>query len=763
MNGTCPFQRIRNSLLWQAGGYVGRCPFMLGFFILVSGIHQLLGQRIQLTAPADTGHHPLPDAVVIFQSLEPGSHGQSRIGLTDASGSVRCPYLGKQVVQVNHLGFHKLTDTLEVEPEATVRLALRKSEVELAEQVITGQYSADYATNAVDRIRVVDRVRIETQAANNLRDLLTNELNIRLTQDNILGAGMEIQGLSGQNVKILVDGVPMVGRMNGNIDLQQINLNLVDRIEIVEGPMSAIYGTDALGGVIHLITKQPTKKLDVGVNGYYEHIGHFNADGRIGFAKGNHALQASGGRYFFDGWSPWRERTRYQLWKPREQYFGDLRYSLTIKNLKLRYQGNLFRERISNRGEPVVTPFTATARDEFYTTWRTTHNVYANVLLPKHLNLDLIASYNLFYRTREVFIRDMTTLLDRPTEDPRDEDTIRMHNVVLRGVLNRSKTDAVFNFQAGYDFNLDFAYGSNLTDGTKSIHDFSFFFTSEIKPVKRLTLRPSLRYGYNTNYRLPFIGSLSLRYEIVENLVFRASYARGFRTPTLKELYLYFVDINHNIQGNPNLKAEDSHNAQMALSWQKPAQNWFFRMEHAAFFNHVNNQIQLAIVNPDSLLYSYVNIGTFESVGYQFNSRFKFKGLTVDAGAAAVGRYNLAYSVDKSRERYIFSPEVRANVSYNFRKIGLTLAAFYKYNGRLQNFQVNSSGEVFQTFLADFHMLDVTATKTFWKQRISLTAGVKNALNVRQVAGFQPTAHSTGSVANLGTGVVGFASVRFNL
>ncbi len=53
--------------------------------------------------------------------------------------------------------------------------------------------------------------------------MLTNELNVRLSQDNVLGSSLSIQGISGQNIKILVDGVPVIGRLDGNIDLNQIN------------------------------------------------------------------------------------------------------------------------------------------------------------------------------------------------------------------------------------------------------------------------------------------------------------------------------------------------------------------------------------------------------------------------------------------------------------------------------------------------------------------------------------------------------------
>jgi len=111
---------------------------------------------------------------------------------------------------------------------------------------------------------------------------MNTQLNIRIGQDNILGSSMSINGLSGQNVKVMVDGVPVIGRLEGNIDLSQINMNNVSKIEIIEGPMSTIYGTDALGGVVNIITQDPVSDgMQFDANGYYESVYQVNFDGKF--------------------------------------------------------------------------------------------------------------------------------------------------------------------------------------------------------------------------------------------------------------------------------------------------------------------------------------------------------------------------------------------------------------------------------------------------------------------------------------------------
>ncbi len=118
----------------------------------------------------------------------------------------------------------------------------------LPKVVLTSQIKPQSVDSTVNKVRVISRQRIEEQAAPNPMRLPSNELNISISNDAVLGSQISLNGLSGQHVKILRDGVPVIGRQDGNLDLSQINLNNVERIEIVEGPQSTVYGTEAYGG-----------------------------------------------------------------------------------------------------------------------------------------------------------------------------------------------------------------------------------------------------------------------------------------------------------------------------------------------------------------------------------------------------------------------------------------------------------------------------------------------------------------------------------
>jgi hypothetical protein len=99
--------------------------------------------------------------------------------------------------------------------------------------VVTAQFSPTDARETVNSVRLINRKTIEQKGASNLQELLQMEANIRISQDPLLGSEISINGLKGENVKILIDGVPVVGRLNGNIDAGQIPLHAIQKLKLL--------------------------------------------------------------------------------------------------------------------------------------------------------------------------------------------------------------------------------------------------------------------------------------------------------------------------------------------------------------------------------------------------------------------------------------------------------------------------------------------------------------------------------------------------
>ncbi len=611
---------------------------------------------------------------------------------------------------------------------------------ELETFVITAQYNKIYKEKSINKIKVIDREEIESLGAVNLKDVLSFENNIRLSQDNILGSSMSLQGVSGQNIKILIDGIPVIGRLNGNIDISQINLNNIEQIEIVEGPLSVNYGTDALAGTINLISKKNNiDEFSIDINTYYETVGQYNLDASLFYKLKKGSLNFSGGRNFFDGWSPedifiefpiskLADSSRYKQWKPKEQFFSKIEYSLTNKSSSIRTFINIFDEKITNRGNP-RSPYFETAFDDYYFTFRKDIGVDYNKKLESGVQIRIIGGYNNYKRIKNTFYKDLTSLEQQQTSSSEDQDTIHFNNFLSRG----SWTSLIgkHNYQIGYELNHENTQGKRINGNIKTQSDFALFGSYELKPNENFIIKPALRLTYNSNYKAPLIPSLNFKYQ-ANNLNFRTSYARGFRAPSLKELYFNFVDINHNIIGNVMLKAEESNNLSADVVWTKKSNEYIFQADLGGFYNDINNLITLA-QSGDNNQYTYVNIGRFKTTGIQLNGSLKYNKLKINIGIANIGRHNYL-------EDYIgvptfnFTQEFSSNIIYSIPKYKLRIASFYKYTGATFGFFLNNQDEVIQSEISSFNLLDLNLTKTFKNEKISLTIGGKNLFNVQSIS-----------------------------
>ncbi len=665
--------------------------------------------------------------------------------VTDKKGNALNPFSVRTIIQLSSIGYKSYADTLQAGESKVIVLRVKKLQTE--QIVITGQLTPESTDKSIHKVRVIDRERINSQAANTARDILSGELNIRLSQDNILGSFMSLQGLSGQNVKILVDGVPVIGRQDGNIDLSQISLSNIERLEIVEGPLATIYGTDALAGAVNFITRKPmnSKNVEASLHLYSESAGQYNADGRLGFSIEDIRCSLSGGRNFFGGFTN-PDTSRFKQWKPREQYFTDWSFGRMFGEITLRYSGSYFNELITNRGEPRA-PYRETAFDDTYRTIRSNNTLFfdGTILGDGWTSTGNIA-FNNFTRQKNTVFRNLVTLENTPTS-PADQDTSTFNSWFVRGTAARSNIINDCNLQLGYDFAFERGSGRRIDGGNQAINDYAVFGIVQYSITDNLVLQPGLRFAYNTRYNAPIIPSLNIKYNAQENLSFRASYSRGFRAPSLKELFLYFVDGTHNIQGNTNLQAEYSHNAQASLDWKLSfGESIAMKLEASTFFNDIRNLISLSAASATE--YSYFNIDKFQTLGARSSVSLYTNRLIATLGAAYTGRYNQVESISAA-PRYSYSPEMQLNCEYTIPELEIKTSAWYKFTGWLPQFQQNAAGELLEGYIQSFHSLDLTMTKSFYDNLFILSAGVKNLANVQNLAVFGGTsssgAHSSAS------------------
>lgn len=696
-------------------------------------------------------------------------------GITNFNGILRIsnalPVGGS--LEVRSAGFeHLVLNNLETTHNPKIVIQLIPQNRMLNQVVVTATFEGENSRESAYFTRVIDQEKITQMGAVSLRDVLTNELGIQLQQDNILGSGMKLQGIGGQNVKILIDGVPVIGRLDGSIDLSQINMLQVERIELIEGPLSVQYGSDALAGTINIITKKTIKgSWEYGGQTFYESVGQYNLDLHAGKRFGHHLIQVNGARYFFDGWSPgddfWAypkatpaDSNRTHQWKPKEQYIWGATYRYVRNNWNFRMNYDGYREWMTNRGTPIK-PYQLRAFDDVYDTKRQTGSVHTDLKLKNNWKLKAMASYAWYNRTKNTFFVDLTTLERDLAQNPTLQDTTFYTQALSRGSAFHTTNSGKWATELGYEVSNETMTGKRILDSRQQVFYSDLFATTTWKPLAQLVIKPGVRYGYHSAYNMIPVPSLHMSY-LKNNWNIRASYARGFRAPSIKELHFEFIDINHNIVGNTELSPEQAHNVQFSLHWQKETQKLQTKWDLKLFYNDISDQISLQ-VREGTQEYTYFNIDRTRTTGATLNSEFALKNLQLTAGASWLAFHIIQHSF--SYPEFLHFPEFRASAIYSLPKQGLQFSLFWKFTGPQPLYVTGQSQEPEIRRTESFHLLDLTLSKQLWKNRLQIIFGAKNLLNVTQLTtnGGGGAHSSGGGFTNVARGRSVFLSFRFNL
>jgi outer membrane receptor for ferrienterochelin and colicins len=711
--------------------------------LLISlGASTLHAQQATVKLVDETGE-TLPG--VIVHLVKSGDQKANETVVSDVNGlaTINIPAYPAQL-EIANLGYTSFTQTINQQPKGVLNIELNKKYTGLGEVIVTGVGRPTKLDEAVSVYKIITAADIRAQGAVTLQDALRNQLGMTVGQDNILGGTIKMQGMSGDNVKILVDGLPLNGRESQNIDLSTVNMANIEKIEVAQGPMSIMYGADALGGVINLITRKNKDSWNIGGDAFYESIGKYNfgVNGAVRTGKSNISLGV--GRNFFQGWDPNSDTIRDPLWRPKEQYFANLKYTYDIsENASVTYGSDYMNDRLFLKGGlENFSPFVLTTKDQIITTQRWMNRLQFKWKTGNSGYWESNNAYSLYRRSVESYYTDLTTLEKTPDQSL-NANSLSVYNDVTSRTTYNNKV-GMLNYTFGYDVNLQFASGvEKIQNGKQSVGDYALFLITDINVTDKLKLQPALRGAYNTKYNSPLLPSMSILYKASDVWRFRASYARGFRAPTLKELYLDFQDANHSILGNENIKPEDGHHFQVSGAYTVAKQGTdFCNISLTGFYNDVTDLIALAPVENTAGVspapYTYVNVGKFKNVNLQLQTQSQWKQLNVVLG----GSFNQNLETITSVAYNYW--EVNGNVRYVFKEPGLGLSLFYKYTSKTPEAISDVTGNYVFTgnIIKDYHNLDASVDKSFWKNRVNVTAGIRNLFNNRILG---PSNASTGS------------------
>jgi len=700
---------------------------LFALYTLFSTVLFAQNSRIQVLEPE--GNSPVHLAHVLFQCQSGTDKGKEQWVITDEKGWAENPYADTSLALISHIRYEEV-ELLLLPTEQKVVL-LKVNPVGLNETVVTGQFSAVRKKESVYKVSSIGQKEIDSKGATNMREAINGELNFRTNNGHVNETSINLNGLSGNHVKIMIDGVPVVGRLRGNIDLSQLNLNNVERVEVIEGPTSVVYGTNALGGVVNIITKKNIEpKKSICFNSYVESVGQYNIGVDLSFRSKKNTYKLHAGRNFFAGYSS-DEEARLLDWKPREQYFANFMLSRRIKHFRLVYGLDGFSEKMTSRGAPIA-PYYTKAFDTYYKTARLTNRVLLRGRISGNKHLDITASHSYFERTRNIYFKELTTLSETLTPNTNDQDTTVFGNLLFRAVLSSKNDSSKFNYVLGSEINSDRIVAGRIAERNQNISNYALFVQARYKPFEFLTLQPALRYAYNTRYDAPLIPSINALLRLNDETDIRLSYAKGFRAPDLKELFLQFqFNSSINLWGNTNLNPENSDHYNVFLDYTNQWGPHRLSFNPKLYYTKVNNLIGL--VQTTDVDWVYSNINFFISRGGAISFQYGYKNVDLRAALNVYETYNSVFDDGTVENTFFNSSDITSGIKYTLDSSGLSLSLNYKYTGEIRSFYIDDNQEIQESLIGDFHTLDCTATKGFRGGKYRLTMGIKNIFDVSSV------------------------------
>lgn len=442
--------------------------------------------------------------------------------------------------------------------------------VEMEQVVVTGTRTPKLLANTPVLTKLITASDIAKADATNLRDLLQQVLpGVEFSYAMNQQVHMNFSGFGGQSMLILVDGERLAGETMDDVDFSRLCMDNVDHIEIVKGAASALYGSNAAGGVINIITKNGIRPFALNLNARLgrHHEQRYGLSWQQGAGRWSNLLTVNRNRSdnydVHNGDNPVTRvvATIYgdATWNFKEQlsYRPSEQLSLTGR------AGYFYRQLVRTSETPErYRDFSGGLRG----IWKPdTHN-----------SLDLSYAFDQYDKSD---YQRITRL------DIRDYSNVQNS---LRLLYNHTfGSDDVLSL--GADYMHDYLFNTNLEDRTRRQDSFDAFAQYDWNVSRQWEAVGALRYDYFSDGRISRLTpKVSVRYQPVRNLNFRASYGMGFRAPTLKEKYYNFDMAGiWIVEGNPALKPEVSHNFNLSTDYTHRHYNFTL----AAYYNRIRDKI----------------------------------------------------------------------------------------------------------------------------------------------------------------------------
>lgn len=495
--------------------------------------------------------------------------------------------------------------SLSAEVSAQSNVAMQDS---IPEIVVTGTGTEHYLKDAPVQTEVISRKMLDSYAGATLEDILSGLCASFDFSAGDMGANMQLGGLGNGYILILVDGKKMHGDVGGQNNLGLIDPARIERIEIVKGAASALYGSDAIAGVVNIILKKHRENILIENTSRGGSYGEFRQSNTVQFKVGKFTSSTNFQLKHSDGWqnTTYEDPNRYEYpitnsinktvnrytdWQVAQRFD----YQAT-KDLSLYADGSFYRKRIYRPcGVPDYKTYDFLYRNSSVATGGKLKLKNSNSIM-LDVNYDSHAYYCMY--TRETWDKEYDDSGKEisfpyfPGDKGLQSDQSRLL-LQLKGIFNLP----YFNrLSVGTDTEINWLDAPRRLDEKDQVSDYttSFYAQDEWTPIERLNITAGGRLTVNQNFGVRITPKVSALYKLgAFNL--RATYSEGFKTPTLKELHYRYIRqmsiISLNL-GNTELDPQTSRYVSGGLEYNGTR----FSINVTGYCNWVDNMITLVTI-----------------------------------------------------------------------------------------------------------------------------------------------------------------------
>ena len=614
--------------------------FYCFLLFLFQGISlSLCAQTSSLSGVVSTQHgsRPLPGANVYFENTNIGT-------ATNNKGYYEFEKLapGNYTLIVSFSGYRRVRQNIELKPGPNeCNFAMEPSSANLGEVVVTGTGTAHHLKKAPVPTELINSKAVKSVGADDF-----NNLMLRLSPSfdfnpGTMGPFMKLNGLGNDYIVVLIDGKRMYGDLGGNSDLNRINPDNIERIEILKGASSLLYGSDAIAGVVNVITRKSKNRNFFSNSTRFKEYNTWQQNNAISVEAGAIASHTSFSRKSSDGWqlSPYEwdddngdgivdedeltgtvEKTMkaYKDFTVTQRFEFSLSPKVDIYSEGTYYQKDMFRN-------PSVLDYGYYFQDH-------TYGAGGKYLLGNrdYISLDYHHDRFLYYYRYNHDDEDGYFLKDQKKLN-NDQ---RLDNVRLK-YLNTFSSDN--RLTVGVDYmNEEMVSADRLVNGEADAYTLALYGQDEMTLFSTLDVVAGIRYVYHKEFGSAVTPKISVLWNI-HNFNIRGTFGTGFKAPTLKELYYHYEMRGWTYLGNTELEPQTSEYFSAGVEYNSRP----FSLSATVYRNNVDNLIDY-VLGDESKVKIHDNIAEARSQGLDLLLEVKTGfGITLSGGYSYVDARNL--------------------------------------------------------------------------------------------------------------------------